>query len=200
MAYYSEKPARGLVGKNMLVEPKYGDIFYVSIPGATGHEMDKTRPAVVVSSDKYNRVKNCVTVVFLSASANQCSGEVCRVTVRSTPKKSTAICDQPTTVDKTRLGTWMGRATEHEMMLLAVSLMDVLNIGHAGLQDGQEGNEEVCVGTPAIVPEEKTESSLPQADGSDSMAIRLEAERDTYRALYNELLGRATRHLGAESG
>ena len=45
-----------------------GEIYYVAIPYATGHEMEKDRPAIVVSCEELNRTSPCVAVVMCSAS------------------------------------------------------------------------------------------------------------------------------------
>lgn len=41
-----------------------GEIYYVAIPYATGHEMEKDRPAIVVSCEELNRTSPCVAVVM----------------------------------------------------------------------------------------------------------------------------------------
>lgn len=38
--------------------PKQGDIVWIDFDPAKGHEMKKRRPAVIVSSSKYNRATN----------------------------------------------------------------------------------------------------------------------------------------------
>lgn len=75
-----------------------GDIFYIGIPGGTGHEMLKSRPGVVISGDALNKSSTCVTVVMCSASNKRDLPE--HIVLRSTPLISTAMCEHIYTVDK----------------------------------------------------------------------------------------------------
>lgn len=41
----------------------YGDVIWVDLDPAAGHEQTKRRPAIVVSNDSYNRFNNLIMVV-----------------------------------------------------------------------------------------------------------------------------------------
>lgn len=158
---------------------KRGDIYYVTIPHATGHEMEKDRPAVVVSCNELNDTSPCVIVVFCSGSTTADLPE--HVTIRSTPKKSTAMCEHICTVDKSRLGNGLGCVTTQELAQIDVGIMAGLLPGYGGLQGGQESQKE----------------KVEQVDITSERLIRVEAELETYRRLYEGLLDRITRRATA---
>ena len=96
---------------------KRGDIVYVEIPYATGHEMMKDRPAVVVSSNAMNYTAPVVNVVYLTGSKQP--DRPFHVEVRAAMSarhgSSTALCEHIYTVDKSRLGKILGTCSEEEM-------------------------------------------------------------------------------------
>ncbi len=87
-------------------EIRRGDIFYIAIPYATGHEMEKDRLGIVVGNDHLNNNCPVVTVVPCSASDRREAPE--HITVRSTPVPSTALCEHIYTVDRSRIGKKVG--------------------------------------------------------------------------------------------
>lgn len=99
------------------MDVKRGDIVYVEIPYATGHEMMKDRPAVVVSNDALNYTGEVVSVVYLTGSkpADRPFHVEVRgaMSVRHGP--SVALCDHIYTVDKSRLGKVLGYCSAEEM-------------------------------------------------------------------------------------
>ena len=106
---------------------KRGDIFYIEIPYATGHEMEKDRPGIVVSATAANVMRDVVQVVFCSASTQHQMPE--HVEIHSTPRRSTAMCEHIYTVDKSRVGTYIGTATPEEMEQLEAALSKALALG-----------------------------------------------------------------------
>lgn len=50
------------------MEIKRGNIHYIDIPNAIGHEMMKDRPGVIISCDPMNYTSPVVSVVFLTGS------------------------------------------------------------------------------------------------------------------------------------
>lgn len=79
-----------------------GEIYWVDIPNAIGHELMKDRPAIIVSCDALNDNSPVVQVVYCSASPKKELPE--HITIRSTEQISTALCENVYTVDKSRLG------------------------------------------------------------------------------------------------
>ena len=96
------------------LEVRRGDIYFLDIPHYTGSEMGKNRPAIVVSCDAINRTSPCVTVVCCSGS-NQHADLPEHVDVTSTPRPSLALCEHIYTVDKSRLGDYLGALSPQEL-------------------------------------------------------------------------------------
>ena len=90
-----------------------GEIYWVDIPNAIGHELMKDRPAIIVSCDALNDNSPVVQVVYCSASPKKELPE--HITIRSTEQISTALCENVYTVDKSRVGRFVGRCTRREM-------------------------------------------------------------------------------------
>ena len=180
---YSDPTAGAVLKKEgALSKPlkvKRGDIFYISIPFATGHEMEKDRPGIVVSCDELNDTSPCIIVVLCTAALKKDLPE--HVIINSTPTKSTAMCEHICTVDKSRLDRYVGRCTDTEMERVSCGIMAGLNIGCLDLA------------SPAEPPVERAPEPIIQESTLPSLElVRTEAERDTYRDLYERLLDRVT--------
>ncbi len=93
------------------VEVRRGSIWWVELDPARGAEIQKTRPAVVLTADGLNRVRRTVVVVPLSTGPAPRPPVV--VAVSSAGEGSVAVCDQIRAVDKSRL-TRGGRALSRE--------------------------------------------------------------------------------------
>ena len=167
-------------------EIKRGDIFYVTIPYATGHEIEKDRPGIVVSCDELNRASPCVAVVMRSASNKRDLPE--HITIRTTPVVSTALCEHIYTVDKSRLGKFVGRCTKAEIAALDIGIMSALALGAYDLARPVEAAAEA----------HPIEQPFPLVQPDMELAI-VQVERDTYKSMYESLLDRMTmeRRAGA---
>ena len=109
------------------MEIRRGQIWYVKTPCWTGEEMPKNRPGVVVSCNDLNERSGCVLMALLSES-EQHIGEPYVATVKSTGVVSTAVCSKLVTVDKIRLGTYMGTVTAQEMRSIEKAIMASLKL------------------------------------------------------------------------
>ena len=167
-------------------EIKRGDIYYVAIPHATGHEMEKDRPAIVVSCDELNRTPPCVIVVMCTGAKKRELPE--HITVRSTPIVSTALCEHIYTVDKSRLGKFVGRCTKAEIAALDIGIMSALALGAYDLARPVEAAAEA----------HPVEQPFPLVQPDMELAIA-QMERDVYKSMYESLLDRMTmeRRAGA---
>ena len=97
-----------------------GEIYWVDIPNAIGHELMKDRPVIIVSCDALNDNSPVVQVVYCSASPKKELPE--HITIRSTEQISTALCENVYTVDKSRVGRYVGRCTTRSRWTSASSL------------------------------------------------------------------------------
>ena len=160
-------------------EIKRGDIFYVTIPYATGHEIEKDRPGIVVSCEELNRNSPCVAMVMCSASSKKYLPE--HITIRTTPVVSTALCEHIYTVDKSRLGKFVGRCTKAEIAALDIGIMSALALGAYDLARPVEAATEA----------HPIEQPFPLVQTDMELAI-VQVERDTYKSMYESLLDRMT--------
>ncbi len=155
---------------------KRGDIFYISRTPVIGHEQFSGRPAIVVSCNANN--KHCETVEIVYLTTQPKTDLPTHVMIRSAKFQSTALCEQVTTVSTSRLGDYYGSCTQEEMEKVDTAIMVSL-----GLCFGHAGQVEPC------------EHEIPEAEktcaqsGNETVA-KLEAERDTYRTMYESLLSK----------
>jgi mRNA interferase MazF len=78
-----------------------GDVWLVDLNPALGTEIQKTRPAVIVSNNSANRYNSRVVVVPVTSNVEQLYSTESRVVVAG--RKGKAMCDQIRSVDKRRL-------------------------------------------------------------------------------------------------
>ena len=90
-----------------------GEVWWVEFGPSVGGEIQKRRPAVVVSNDAANRTLNRVQVVLLTSNVSRLYPSEAYVTVRG--KRSKAMADQLATVSKRRLQRRIARLPPPEM-------------------------------------------------------------------------------------
>ena len=147
-----------------------GGCYWVENLNAVGHEMMKTRPAVVVSCGALAGTSPVVNVVYLSNTDKKREGYV---RVRTEKGLSVAHCENIYSVDKSRLGTYLGQCGEDEMAKIDAAILRSLGIAAILRSLGI-----------AAIPAVQRESEAPEA--LDTAAV----ERDIYRRLYEGLLDR----------
>ncbi len=82
------------------------EIFLVGLDPTRGHEMQKTRPCVVISPDEMNRHIGTVIMAPMTTHGREYPT---RVPVVFRRKRGQIVLDQIRTVDKTRLVKSLGR-------------------------------------------------------------------------------------------
>jgi len=92
---------------------KRGEIWWVAAGPATGGEVLKRRPAIIVSNDAANKHLNRAQVVALTRNVARLYPSEAYVTLRR--KKNKAMADQVTTVAKQRLLNKAGVAAAEEI-------------------------------------------------------------------------------------
>lgn len=97
-----------------------GEVWWVSFGESTGGEVQKTRPAVIVSNDTANRHANRVQLVPLSSSIGKLFPCEARVSVEG--KESKAMADQITTASKERLTKRLGSLSPEEMRAVDMAI------------------------------------------------------------------------------
>ena len=146
-----------------------GDVYYINNNrGQRGNEIRKNRPAVVVSADFLNKHSGDVVVVFLTSQPKKDMST--HVTIRTTGRVSEALCEQPTTVSVERLNNRIGSVTDREMQQIDIALQIALKLDAGADTKGYVENQ--------------------SGGASREQMIRLEAERDTYKKLYEDMICR----------
>lgn len=102
-----------LRGMGMKSFPKRGEVFLVCLDPTVGSEINKTRPALIISNDINNQFSEIVTVLPITSSV----GKIYPFEVNLLPgesglsKKSKVKCNQIRTIDKKRLVKMLGKVS-----------------------------------------------------------------------------------------
>jgi len=92
-----------------------GDIFYIAPADIEeiGSEQRGGRPAIVVSNEACNKYSPVIEVVFLTTKEKK--NMPTHVKINSSKYPSTAMCEQITSVDKSRLMNYMSSISVEEL-------------------------------------------------------------------------------------
>ena len=196
-------------------EIRRGEIFYIARGGAScGSEQYADRPAVVVSNDENNKHSGIIEVAYLTT---QPKTELpTHVTIRSTGRVSTVLCEQVTSVSVERVNNYIGQVSEQEMKNIDIALMISLQLdgdskSHKqynetikkqqeeidGLKKEIEQVQQECDDRIAEIEQEVAvyvEENRKVAESRESEdIIKVKTERDTYKQMYESLLEKIMR-------
>ncbi|MBR3972924.1 MAG: type II toxin-antitoxin system PemK/MazF family toxin [Oscillospiraceae bacterium] len=147
-----------------------GDMFYIYKYMVCGCEQMAGRPAIIVSNDACNRSSETVEVIYLTTQDK--TPLPTHVAITSSPKESTALCEQITTVSVDRIGDYCGHLTEEEV----TAVDDAIRISLALKQEKS-------------IPSAEPTAPAGSLELLQQLSVAL-AERDVYKKLYTELLDR----------
>ncbi len=192
-----------------------GEIFYIARGGAScGSEQYADRPAVVVSNDENNKHSGIIEVVYLTT---QPKTELpTHVTIRSTGRVSTVLCEQVTSVSVERVNNYIGQVSEQEMKNIDIALMISLQLDGDSKSHKQynetikkqqeeidslkkeiEQVQQECDDRIAEIEQEAAvyvEENRKVAESRESEdIIKVKTERDTYKQMYESLLEKIMR-------
>lgn len=103
-----------------------GEVWWIAFDPSVGGEIQKTRPAVIVSSDSANRHLNRLQVVPISSRTEQLySGETY---VQLNGQNRKALADQLTTVSKLRVKGQLGQLSTADMSQVEHAIKTQLNL------------------------------------------------------------------------
>lgn len=150
-----------------------GSIWYVESGYSTGSEQRPGRPAIIVSNDANNKHSSTVEMVYLTTAPKH--DLPTHVTIRSTSRVSTAICEQITTVATERIGSYCGTVTDAEMSSIETAMLISLGLAPAAGADS--------------MLEARSEETPPIPD-LDTRLAEAEARCKILQELYDSLLTR----------
>ena len=90
-----------------------GDVWWVALDPTIGGDIRKTRPAVIISNDRWNASSNRVQIVPVTSQTRRVQASEALVNVGGNLSK--AVADQLRTIDKSRLRGHVGCLTDVEM-------------------------------------------------------------------------------------
>jgi mRNA interferase MazF len=92
-----------------------GEVWWVEVDfnPSVGGEIQKTRPAIIVSNNASNKILNRVQVVPITTNTSKCYP--CEAYIKVDGKLSKVMADQLATVSKLRLKSKMGEISGKDM-------------------------------------------------------------------------------------
>ena len=103
-----------------------GDVYWVRFEHASGGEIRKTRPAIIVSNDAANKVANRIQVVPLTSSVRRLQPWEAAVQVAGRSGK--AVADRIQTVTKERVLDYVGAVTAGQMRAIESAIKRQLDL------------------------------------------------------------------------
>ena len=104
-----------------MTHPRRGEVWWVSFDPAIGGEIQKTRPAIIISNNAANSVLNRVIVIPISSKADRVyPGEAL---VEINRQQSKAMSDQITTASKIRLRNKLGALSNADLNLVEDAML-----------------------------------------------------------------------------
>lgn len=104
--------------KQKITFPRRGDIYLVHFDPTVGHEIQKTRPAVVIQNDISNQYSQITIVAAISSQFSDPPFPrevVIEPTASGLLKRSAVILNQIRSVDRQRLGKKIGHLSDQSM-------------------------------------------------------------------------------------
>lgn len=108
------------------MHPRRGEVWWVSFDPAIGGEIQKTRPAIVISNDAANSALNRLIVVPVTSNVSRLYPGEAMVTLNGEQRK--AMADQLTTASKQRLSTKLGTLSRGDLMQVENAILLQLGI------------------------------------------------------------------------
>jgi mRNA interferase MazF len=100
--------------------PKRGEVWWIAFDPSVGGEIQKTRPAIVVSNDTSNKHLNRVQVIPLTSNVSRLYPAECLVVINGVESK--AIASQLTTASTLRLKQRLATVSAEDMKQIEVAI------------------------------------------------------------------------------
>ena len=141
-----------------------GQIWYINFNDSWGNEEAVGRPAIVVASNEGIDVKSVLPVVYLTTTPKKGS---LSVEINSSKRRSWALCEKITSVDRERFLSQLGETSEAELLKVDIALRKTLAL-------------------PKSVDISETENELSQLK-EETLNLKLELE--IQKKMYDRVLG-----------
>jgi mRNA interferase MazF len=103
-----------------------GEVWWIRFDPSVGGEIQKTRPAVILSNDRSNKYLNRVQVVPLTSKVDQLYPSQVFVTLEG--KKARALADQLTTVSKLRFRNIIAKLSDSDLLAVESAVKRQLDL------------------------------------------------------------------------
>ena len=94
-------------------KPKRGEVWCISFDPSIGGEVQKTRPAIIISNDMANKHLNRVQIIPVTSNVSKLYPAETYITLNG--EKSKAMADQLTTASKARLQNKFGKLSQTDL-------------------------------------------------------------------------------------
>jgi mRNA interferase MazF len=99
------------------------EVFLIDLDPAKGHEIQKTRPCLVISPNEMNHNIGTVIIAPMTTKSHSYPS---RVSIDFQGKNGWVVLDQIRTVDKTRLVKKLGRIKKDEIIQVKTIIQEML--------------------------------------------------------------------------
>ncbi|MCY7292164.1 MAG: type II toxin-antitoxin system PemK/MazF family toxin [Ferruginibacter sp.] len=97
------------------------EIVLVNLDPTIGSEMQKTRPAVIISPNEMNKYLNTVVIALITSSSKRYPT---RVEIKNNKSKGWVVLDQIRTIDRKRISKKLGKVTGKEIETIKIILKE----------------------------------------------------------------------------
>ena len=168
-----------------------GEIFYIHNESKySGNEQGGYRPAVIVSNDIGNNVAPILEVVYLTTQEKKPLPT--HVKICSAKYPSIALCEQIDTVNKDKVGDYIGQCSMAEMKKIDAALAVSIGIG-INIKSNDLVKKWAEAANSTAETENKEPEPVVEKVETPDIETRLEiakitAERDVYKRLYKDAM------------
>ncbi len=103
-----------------------GEVWWIRFDPSVGGEIQKTRPAIILSNDRSNKYLNRVQVIPLTSKVAQLYPSEVFVMIEG--KKAKALADQLTTVSKLRFVNMIGKLSDSDLRAVEAAVKRQLDL------------------------------------------------------------------------
>ena len=142
---------------------KRGQLYFADLSPVIGSEQGGVRPVLVIQSNRYN-LKSPTTIVAAVTSKHKNPTQKSHVVMSNASliPGSIILLEQIRTVDKTRLGTYIGKLTKHEMRQINKAIRESLALEQSEvLKNDCKSKREQCILSGGMYPSSAGADGIP---------------------------------------